>query len=103
MASYVDYDGWYMSSTQQNLIIPNKITYKYLYVGIYSASSKKISYSLYATTSSETPCYNGCSGNGSCSSGICKCTEGFIGRDCSIQSTKLALETQASLSLSSCC
>ncbi|CAG9334240.1 unnamed protein product [Blepharisma stoltei] len=92
-----------MSSTKQHLIIPSKIKYKYLYLGIYSASSKSFSYSLYATASSEIPCYNGCSGNGLCSSGLCNCTEGFIGRDCSVRSTKLALEIQATLSLSSCC
>lgn len=30
------------------------------------------------------PCYNGCSGRGECTLGVCKCHKGFFGIDCSL-------------------
>ena len=40
----------------------------------------------------EQSCLNSCSNNGECTSeGTCKCFDGFIGQDCSIESTELPL------------
>jgi len=58
------------------------------YFAIWSSATLPISYSFYVAA--EDVCQNDCSGFGTCSSGVCGCTDSHSGDDCSQVSTTLS-------------
>ena len=49
------------------------------YIGVYGFTD--VAYTIIATVT--TSCLNDCSNHGTCSSGVCTCSVGWIGNDCS--------------------
>ncbi|CAG9321837.1 unnamed protein product [Blepharisma stoltei] len=90
-AHYFDYDGWYLSTKNQNLIIPTIEIDDDLFIGIFSNKTNGIHYELNSFSSSTQPCYNGCSAYGHCSDGVCLCVSGYVGRDCIFSATDLSI------------
>ncbi|CAG9334995.1 unnamed protein product [Blepharisma stoltei] len=89
-ANYVDYDDWYSGTLNYNMILqPTEYNPNSLFVMLYSPNSS-CTYTLEILQNSSAVCPNDCSGNGKCVSGTCECLEDFIGKDCSIQATRIS-------------